>query len=83
MYGKPVAWVNVAGPAAPNRGADANDSLRKVLRYTGSEIVEAACRDVPVTRDRIGDDGLFADAAIREQIAAVLTVLGAGAQDAR
>ena len=31
LYGKPVAWLNVAGPAAPTGGADAHASLAKVL----------------------------------------------------
>lgn len=34
-YGKPVAWVNASSPAAPTGGADAHDSLRKVLGYVG------------------------------------------------
>jgi chromate reductase len=76
IYGKPVAWVNVAGPAAPNRGADAHDSLRKVLGYTGAQIVEEVCRNIPVSRDGIGPDGRFGDGGIREQVADVLRVLG-------
>src|SRR4051794_25382569 len=32
-YDKPVGWINAAGPAAPTGGADAHDSLRKVLGY--------------------------------------------------
>lgn len=51
-YGMPVAWVNASGPAAPTGAADAHDSLRKVLGYTGSDIVEAACVRVPVPRSR-------------------------------
>jgi NAD(P)H-dependent FMN reductase len=30
-YRKPIAWINASGPAAPTGGADAHDSLRKVL----------------------------------------------------
>ena len=39
-YRKPVAWINAAGPAAPSGGADAHESLAKVLRYAGAEIVD-------------------------------------------
>jgi chromate reductase len=47
-YGKPIAWINVSGPAAPTGGADAHDSLRKVLGYVHADIVEAACTRVPL-----------------------------------
>src|SRR3954449_4430350 len=47
-YGKPVAWINSAGPAAPTAAAGAHDSLRAVLGYTGSVIVEAACVRIPI-----------------------------------
>ncbi|HEY2636880.1 MAG TPA: NADPH-dependent FMN reductase [Solirubrobacteraceae bacterium] len=78
-YGKPVAYVNAAGPAAPAGGANATESLRKILGYTGAHIVEEACARVPITRDMVGDDGTIADAAAREQIAAAVTALAAAA----
>jgi chromate reductase len=74
-YGKRVAWINASGPAAPTGAADAHDSLRKVLRYTGADIVEAACARIPVARSAVGPDGLIADPEIRERIAGVLTAL--------
>ncbi len=74
-YGKPVAWINASGPAAPTSAADAHDSLRKVLRYTGADIVEAACVRIPIERSAVGPDGLIADPAVRERIAAALTAL--------
>jgi chromate reductase len=74
-YDTPVAWINASGPAAPTGAADAHDSLRKVLRYVHADVVEAACVRIPVERSAVGDDGLIADAAIRERIAAVLTAL--------
>ena len=40
-YRKPVAWINVSGPASPTGGADAHESLRKVLRYVHADIVRA------------------------------------------
>jgi chromate reductase, NAD(P)H dehydrogenase (quinone) len=54
FYGKPAAWINVA---APGRGKGAEDSLAAVLGYVGADIVEAACRRIPVDREAIGPDG--------------------------
>src|SRR3954471_15472697 len=72
-YEKPVGWINAAGPAAPTGGADAHESLRKVLGYVGADIVEAACRRIPITRQDVGPDGLIANAeacaAIQETVA--------------
>jgi chromate reductase, NAD(P)H dehydrogenase (quinone) len=78
-YRKPIAWINVSGPAAPSGGADAHDSLRKVVGYISMEIVEEACVRIPVTRDAVGDDGLIADPAIRDRLAAALATLREGA----
>jgi NAD(P)H-dependent FMN reductase len=78
-YRKPIAWINVSGPAAPSGGADAHDSLRKVVGYISMEIVEEACVRLPVTRDAVGDDGLIAEPAIREQLAGALAALRDGA----
>ena len=41
-YEMPVAWINVSGAAAPTGGAGAHDSLRSVLGYTWSAVIEAA-----------------------------------------
>jgi NAD(P)H-dependent FMN reductase len=79
-YGMPVAWINVSGAAAPSGGADAHDSLRKVLGYTGAPIVEAACLRLPLARDDIGEDGLVAPAAAREAIVATVRTLAAAAR---
>ena len=78
-YRKPIAWINVSGPAAPSGGADAHDSLRKVVGYLSMEIVEEACVRIPVARDMIGADGLIADPAVREPLAAALVALREGA----
>jgi NAD(P)H-dependent FMN reductase len=74
-YGKPIAWINAAGPAAPSGAADAHDSLRKVLGYVHADIVEEACARIPVTRDAVGDDGTLSDASLRERIADVVSTL--------
>jgi chromate reductase len=78
-YRKPIAWINVAGPASPTGAADAHDSLRKVVGYLSMEVVEDACVRIPVARDAIGDDGLVADAGIRERLVAALAALREGA----
>jgi NAD(P)H-dependent FMN reductase len=72
-YGKPVAWVNASG--SPTGAADAHRSLRTVLGYTGSAIIEAACGHIPVARSAIGADGLIADGVIRKEIADLLATL--------
>jgi NAD(P)H-dependent FMN reductase len=78
-YRKPIAWINVAGPASPTGAVDAHDSLRKVVGYLSMEIVEEACVRIPVARDAIGPDGLIADPAIREPLAAALAAPREGA----
>jgi chromate reductase, NAD(P)H dehydrogenase (quinone) len=74
-YGKPVAWINVSGPAAPTGGADAHDSLRKVLNYSGADIVEAACLRIPLERNMVGPDGLVSDEPTRREISRALNEL--------
>jgi chromate reductase len=74
-YGMPVAWLNVSGAAAPSGGADAHDSLRKVLGYTGAEIVEAACLRLPLSREDVGEDGLISSEEARERIVGAVQVL--------
>ena len=60
IYGKPVAWINASGRNAPTGGRDAHDSLRKVLGYTGAEIVEEACCGCRSPRKLVGEDGVIA-----------------------
>lgn len=76
-YDKPVAWVNTSGPAAPTGAADAHESLRKVLGYVSADIVEDACRRIPVPRAAVGEDGLIEDPEIRAQVVEVLQKLAA------
>jgi chromate reductase len=78
-YGMAVGWVNVSGPASPTGAAGAHDSLRAVLTYTGTDIVEAACVRMPVARGAVGADGLIANAEIRSGAADVLQALAAHA----
>jgi NAD(P)H-dependent FMN reductase len=79
MSGMPVAWINVSGAAAPSGGADAHDSLRKVLGYTGSEIVEDVVLRLPLARGDVGEDGLIAPPDARAAIVAAVSALAAAA----
>jgi chromate reductase len=72
MYGKPVAWINVA---APGRGEQAHATLATVLGYVGAVPIEPACGRVFVARDAVGPDGIVSDAAARTGIAAVLQTI--------
>jgi len=74
-YEKRVAWINVSGSAAPTGGADAHDSLRKVLGYVHARIIEEACLRLPVSRGGVDESGLIADPAAREAIAGALMTL--------
>ena len=79
----PVAWINASGIAAPTGGADAHDSLRKVLGYLNAAIVEEACVRVPVSRAMVGDDGTVDDPDTREALGAALDALQVAARAAR
>ncbi|MFL5847272.1 MAG: NADPH-dependent FMN reductase [Solirubrobacteraceae bacterium] len=72
--GRPVAWINASSAAAPTGGADAHDSLRKVLRYVDATIVEAAVARIPVARADVLD-GRVTDPELRAQIAAAVRAL--------
>ncbi len=54
---------------------NAIDSLRTVLGYAHAKIVEDACADIPIAPAALGDDGLVADPALRDRLAAVLPTL--------
>ena len=69
---KLAAGINVA---APGRGKGAEDSLMAVLGYVGADIVEAACRQVPVDRDAIGPDGTVIGLKFAVEIAEVWDAL--------
>ena len=73
MYHKPVAWINAS--TAPAGAVNAHASLRTVLGYLSTQIVEAACVAIPVPRATIGDDGLIQDPAIRTEISATVARL--------
>jgi len=71
MYDKPVAWIN-----SSSRGADeVHESLRKVLGYAHSIVVDEACVHIPVTATMIGDDDLIAAPSVRREISRVVSTL--------
>jgi chromate reductase, NAD(P)H dehydrogenase (quinone) len=72
IYGKPVAWINASGQAAPTGGSLAHDSLRIVLGYTGADIVEEACVRIPIARQMVGVDGLIGDPPVQGGITRAL-----------
>jgi chromate reductase, NAD(P)H dehydrogenase (quinone) len=72
LYGKPVAWLNVA---AANRGSGAQQTLVSVLGYVGAVTVEAACRHIPVDRSAIGADGTISDPGFADGMAEIWTEL--------
>jgi chromate reductase, NAD(P)H dehydrogenase (quinone) len=80
-YEMPVAWINVSGAAAPTGGADAHESLRKVLGYTGARIVEDAVLRLPLSRDDVGADGLIAPSEAREAIAGAMRGLAGAVEE--
>jgi NAD(P)H-dependent FMN reductase len=75
IYQKPVAWINAS--ASHLGAANAHQSLRIVLGYVGTTIVEEAVAHIPVTRDSLGTDGLIANEETRAQLAAAFEALGA------
>ena len=74
-YGMPVGWVNAASVASPNGALDTYASLRRVLGYTGAQIVEYACLRIPLSRGDVGADGLVADREVRAALAGALGAL--------
>ncbi|MEO9174495.1 MAG: NAD(P)H-dependent oxidoreductase [Gaiellales bacterium] len=77
VYGKPVAWINIAGVHAPTRGTSAHASLRTVLGYVGAEVVEPATGAIPVPRQAVEEDGLIRDREIVAAIERALVALSA------
>ncbi len=77
LYGKPVAWVDVANPG---RGGGAQAQLRTVLGYVGARVVDDACVHVPLVR---GDGAARLDPAYPRLLATVVTELRSAVRRAR
>ena len=72
LYGKPVAWLNVANPG---RGGGAMATLITVLSYVGATVVDSACRDIPVPREAVTAGGTVRDARFTAAVAEVWAAL--------
>jgi chromate reductase, NAD(P)H dehydrogenase (quinone) len=70
---KPAAWINIS--TAATGAAKTHESLTTVLRYTGTNVIEAACARIPIHRDAVGVDGLIGDPEICLRITAAVTAL--------
>src|SRR3954453_776013 len=70
---KRAGWINIS--PNPDGAARTYESLTTVLRYTGANIVDAACVRIPVLRTSIDPDGLIEDPSLRAQISAVVASL--------
>ena len=81
MDRKRVAWINAASTASPTGASDAHNSLRIVLRYAGTVIVEEAVARIPIQRDMVSD-GLVLDPGLRLRLKDVVEKLGRGNLDA-
>jgi chromate reductase len=82
MDRKRVAWINAASSASPTGASDAHSSLRIVLRYAGTVIVEDAVARIPIQRDMVSD-GLVQDPDARGRIEEVVEKLLSGNLSAR
>lgn len=74
IVSKPTAWINVSPNAT--KAAGAHESLKAVLTFTGADIIDDACRHIPLAASDLSQDGLVStQAAIEELRSAVLTLL--------
>ena len=80
IYRLPAAIVNAA---APGRGVNADESLRKVLGYVGADLAEEASVRLFVDRAAIGEDGLVAGEEFRAGLLAALEALAAHVRQRR
>ncbi len=75
IYRKPVAWINASSPASPSGGAGAHESLATVLGYVGADIIDPACRRLPLIRTMVSADGLVTDPDAKDLISRVVQTL--------
>lgn len=72
IYRLPVGWIN---PSAHGGSQDTYAALRIVLDRAGANVIEPACKDIPVPRDAVDDDGFIGSPAIRDAISRVMIKL--------
>jgi chromate reductase len=72
ISGKPTAWVNVA---ATGRGHGAIATLETVLGYVGADLIRPACRDIPVARDAVDENGVVTDPVTVAALAGIWTAI--------
>ena len=75
MYRKPVAWISVA---PEGRGNHADTSLRTVLGYVGTTIIEPAGTRVTVARADLDPDGRVVSSAVRARLQDVVRAFAEG-----
>ena len=63
LYGKPVAWLNVANPG---RGDGAQATLASVLSYVGAAPIDTACARLPLNGRTTVDEILAEPALVTE-----------------
>lgn len=73
MSDKPVGWVNPS--TSPRRAAGTYDTLRTVLSYTGADIIEDACLNIPVVRSQVSEIGTIEDTGIQDRLRTAVTAL--------
>jgi chromate reductase len=77
LYRRPAGWIN---PSTLGGARDTYHALRIVLGRAGADIIESACRDIPVSRDAVGADGLIESPEIRAAIRQALDALSKAAR---
>lgn len=72
LYEKRVGWINPSN----HSGSDATyATLRTVLGYIGTKIIEDACVKIAVTRDMVDANGSVANEEVRATLMRALTAL--------
>lgn len=66
LVGKPTAWINCS--SSTTKAAGAHATLRTVLTYAGADIVEEACRHIPIARSDVSVAGEVEKAPCRDAI---------------
>lgn len=72
IYRLPVGWIN---PSSHGGSQDTYAALRIVLNRAGADIIEGACKSIPVPWDAVGDDGFIAVPEIRAAIGQAMNEL--------